>query len=69
VGFERLARKHGIIGDIRGKDCFQGIEFVQDWPRKSLPHRAGFVARRRRALANGLLLPVDPNWLASARRW
>src|SRR5207253_10078176 len=28
-GFERLAKKHGVIGDIRGKGLFQGIEFVR----------------------------------------
>src|SRR5437660_5521037 len=30
TGFERLAKKHGVIGDIRGKGLFQGIEFVRD---------------------------------------
>src|SRR5437660_8032843 len=29
-GFRRLAKKHGVIGDIRGKGLFQGIEFVRD---------------------------------------
>ena len=30
AGFERLATKYGVIGDIRGKGLFQGIEFVKD---------------------------------------
>src|SRR5215831_12485367 len=29
-GFERLARKYGVIGDIRGKGLLMGIEFVRD---------------------------------------
>jgi adenosylmethionine-8-amino-7-oxononanoate aminotransferase len=66
AGFERLAAKHGIIGDIRGKGLFQGIEFVQD-PRtkQSFPPAVSFGVRvGRRALANGLLCRFDPNWLA-----
>src|SRR5713101_72907 len=30
AGLERLAKKHGVIGDIRGKGLFQGIEFVKN---------------------------------------
>jgi adenosylmethionine-8-amino-7-oxononanoate aminotransferase len=65
-GFERLARKHGVIGNIRGKGLFQGIEFVRDLRTKerfsdsvNLGVRVG-----RRALANGLLCRFDPHWLA-----
>src|SRR5580692_2032485 len=29
-GFERIAKKYGVIGDIRGKGLFQAIEFVSD---------------------------------------
>src|SRR5205807_6891439 len=29
-GLERVAKKHGVIGDIRGKGLFQGIEFVRN---------------------------------------
>jgi adenosylmethionine-8-amino-7-oxononanoate aminotransferase len=66
AGFERLARKHGIIGDIRGKGLLQGIEFVQDVAtKKPFPAEVGFGVRvGRRALANGLLCRFDPNWLA-----
>ena len=67
AGFERLAKKYGVIGDIRGKGLLQGIEFVQG------PEDEGAVPRRasasacsvgRRALANGLLCRFDPHWLA-----
>ncbi len=66
AGFERLARKHGIIGDIRGKGLLQGIEFVQEVAtKKPFPAEAAFGVRvGRRALANGLLCRFDPNWLA-----
>jgi adenosylmethionine-8-amino-7-oxononanoate aminotransferase len=66
AGFERLARKYGIIGDIRGKGLLQGIEFVQDLAtKKPFPPETSFGVRvGRRALANGLLCRFDPNWLA-----
>ena len=65
-GFERLARKHGIIGDIRGKGLLQGVEFVQDpATKKPFPAEIGFGVRvGRRALANGILCRFDPNWIA-----
>src|SRR5881275_2929559 len=65
-GFERLARKYGVIGDIRGKGLLQGIEFVRDTrTRERFPAEVAFGVRvGRRALENGLLCRFDPNWLA-----
>ena len=62
AGFETLADKYGIIGDIRGKGLLQGIEFVQDpKTKKPFPPEVGFGVRvGRRALANGLLCRFDP---------
>jgi adenosylmethionine-8-amino-7-oxononanoate aminotransferase len=66
AGFERLANKYPVIGDIRGKGLFQGIEFVKDRATKArFPDRMAFGVRvGRRALENGLLCRFDPNWIA-----
>ncbi len=65
-GFERLAQKHGIIGDIRGQGLFQGIEFVRNVATKEpFPPETAFGLRvGRRALQNGLLCRFDPHWIA-----
>jgi adenosylmethionine-8-amino-7-oxononanoate aminotransferase len=66
AGFERLAQKHGVIGDIRGKGLLQGIEFVRNVRTKEpFPADVAFGVRvGRRALTNGLLCRFDPHWLA-----
>src|SRR5262249_29149213 len=66
AGFERLAAKYGVIGDIRGKGLFQGIEFVRDRATKErFPAETAFGVRvGRRGLQNGLLCRFDPHWLA-----
>jgi L-2,4-diaminobutyrate transaminase len=66
AGFEALARKHGVIGDVRGKGLFQGIEFVRDPATKErFPAELAFGVRvGRRALEHGLLCRFDPHWLA-----
>src|SRR5262245_22063045 len=66
AGFQRLADKYPVIGDIRGKGLLQGIEFVRDVRTKEpFPAEMAFGLRvGRRALANGLLCRFDPNWLA-----
>ena len=66
AGLERLAAKHGVIGDIRGKGLFQGIELVRDpATREPFPAESAFgVKVGRRALENGLLCRFDPGWIA-----
>jgi adenosylmethionine-8-amino-7-oxononanoate aminotransferase len=66
AGFERLAAKYGIIGDIRGKGLFLGMEFVKDTRTKErFPASVSFGTQvGKRALANGLLCRFDPHWLA-----
>jgi len=66
AGLERLSKKHGVIGDIRGKGLFQGIEFVRDPATKQrfTCDPAFGVRVGRRALQNGLLTRFDPHWIA-----
>lgn len=63
-GFEALAAKHGVIGDIRGKGLLQGIEFVRNRETKERFDPPIGVRIGRRALENGLLCRFDPHWLA-----
>jgi L-2,4-diaminobutyrate transaminase len=55
-----------VIGDVRGKGLFQGIEFVRNRAsREPFPAKLAFGVRvGRRALDNGLLCRFDPHWLA-----
>ncbi|MCH2505048.1 MAG: aspartate aminotransferase family protein [Dehalococcoidia bacterium] len=54
---EELARRHSIIGDIRGKGLLQGIELVEDRVTKEPAYTAG-QAIGRICLENGLILSV-----------
>jgi adenosylmethionine-8-amino-7-oxononanoate aminotransferase len=65
-GFEAMARKHAVIGDIRGKGLFQAVEFVRDPATKErFPDELAFgVKVGRQALENGLLCRFDPHWIA-----
>jgi adenosylmethionine-8-amino-7-oxononanoate aminotransferase len=63
-GFQRLAEKYGVIGDVRGKGLFQGIEFVRNPATKERFADPVGVKIGRRALENGLLCRFDPHWIA-----
>lgn len=65
-GLERLSERYPVIGDIRGKALFQGIEFVQDpITKRPFPPGTAFGTQvGRRALEHGLLCRFDPNWIA-----
>ena len=54
---EKLARRHSIIGDIRGKGLLQGIELVEDRVTKEPACRAGQEIGRI-CLESGLILSV-----------
>ena len=57
---ERLAHKHEIIGNIRGRGLLQGIEFVSDRLSREPAFREG-RAIGRSCLENGLILSVRRN--------
>jgi 4-aminobutyrate aminotransferase-like enzyme len=61
---ERLGERHGIIGEIRGKGLFLGMELVRDpLTKERFPFPIGTLIGKR-ALANGLLTRFDPHWIA-----
>jgi len=64
-GLEQL-RHHGVVGDIRGKGLFQGIEFVKDLTTKEPFDPPIGMLIGQRALSNGLLTRFDPHWLGVA---
>ena len=66
AGFEALARKYPVIGDVRGKGLFQAIELVRDKTTKArFPDAAALGGKvGRRALEHGLLCRFDPHWIA-----
>ncbi|MBT3343489.1 MAG: aspartate aminotransferase family protein [Gemmatimonadetes bacterium] len=62
AGLEGLKR-HGVIREVRGKGLLRGVELVRD-PDSNEPFPELGMALKKTALANGLLLRVDPSWFA-----
>lgn len=56
----------GILGEVRGKGCLIGVEFVQKGGRKgAFPPERRFGKRvEQRLLEAGLILRCDPDWIA-----
>lgn len=64
TGLERVATRTGVIGDIRGKGLFLGVEFVSDrLTKQRMPDGFGLKVGRR-CLENGMLCRFDPHWMA-----
>jgi 4-aminobutyrate aminotransferase-like enzyme len=64
AGLVELGQKYGIVGDIRGRGLFLGVEFVADKQTKRRFDPPIGLAIGKQALANGLLMRFDPHWIA-----
>ncbi|MDP6983794.1 MAG: aspartate aminotransferase family protein, partial [Candidatus Latescibacteria bacterium] len=56
-------KRHGVVREVRGKGLLKGVELVKD-PASNEPYPELGLALKKTALANGLLLRVDPSWFA-----
>ena len=67
---ERLEglRSYGVVREVRGKGVLRGVELVED-PVTMTPFPPGRKlgsALKKTALANGVILRIDPDWFAVA---
>jgi len=65
AGLEGLKRL-GVVREVRGKGLLLGVELVED-PVASRPYPEGRKlgdALKKTALANGLIMRIDPDWFA-----
>jgi len=51
-----LKDKHPIIGDVRGKGLFQGIELVEDRDTREPVHESVAIAIAGDCMANGVII-------------
>ena len=58
-------RKYGVVREVRGKGILRGVELVKD-TRTMAPFPELGTALKKTALANGLIMRVDPTWFAVA---
>jgi len=56
-------KKYGVVREVRGKGVLRGVELVKD-TRGMQPFPELGKAMKRTALANGIILRVDPSWFA-----
>lgn len=61
---ERLKR-YGVVREIRGKGILIGVELVKDTAGMAPFPQLG-KALKQTAIANGLIMRIDPNWFAVA---
>jgi len=57
-------KRYGIVGDIRGKGLFWGIELVRDTATKQRFEKPIGTLVGQRALQQGLVMRADPHWIA-----
>jgi len=62
AGLEKL-KQYGVVREVRGKGLLRGVELVRD-TESNEPFPELGLALKKTALANGLLLRVDPSWFA-----
>jgi len=56
-----LAERHELIGEVRGKGLFIGVELVEPATGEPLPKERG-IELRRLALDRGVILPAGQGW-------
>ena len=58
-------KKYGVVREVRGMGILRGVELVADTTTMA-PFPALGAALKKTAVANGLIIRVDPNWFAVA---
>jgi adenosylmethionine-8-amino-7-oxononanoate aminotransferase len=56
-------KKYGVVREVRGKGVLRGVELVKD-TRTMQPFPELGKAMKKTALANGIIMRVDPSWFA-----